>query len=106
MFKKKTKEKTLHSMPSNIFFFVKMIFSVSPLYMYIGEPLDDGLIFPDPSDLEIFMDNASTIFHSVINWVALTAETIVSNPLILIFSIVPYIGLGVSIYARIKRSKK
>ena len=83
-----------------------LIFSVSPLYMYIGEPLDDGLIFPDPSDLEIFMDNASTIFHSVINWVALTAETIVSNPLILIFSIVPYIGLGVSIYARIKRSKK
>lgn len=36
MFKKKEKEKTLHSMPSNIFFFVKMLFSVSPL-LVIGE---------------------------------------------------------------------
>ena len=36
MFKKKEKEKTIHSMPSNIFFFVKMLFSVSPL-LVIGE---------------------------------------------------------------------
>ena len=36
MFKKKEKEKTIHSMPSNIFFFVKLLFSVSPL-LVIGE---------------------------------------------------------------------
>ena len=36
MFKKKVKEKTVHSMVSNIFFFVKMLFSVSPL-LVIGE---------------------------------------------------------------------
>lgn len=36
MFKKKEKEKTVHSMVSNIFFFVKMLFSVSPL-LVIGE---------------------------------------------------------------------
>ena len=36
MFKKKEKEKALHSMPSNIFFFVKLMFSVSPL-LVIGE---------------------------------------------------------------------
>ena len=36
MFKKKAKEKTVHSMVSNIFFFVKMLFSVSPL-LVIGE---------------------------------------------------------------------
>lgn len=36
MFKKNKKEKTVHSMVSNIFFFVKMLFSVSPL-LVIGE---------------------------------------------------------------------
>lgn len=36
MFKKKDTEKTLHSMPSNIFYFVKLMFSVSPL-LVIGE---------------------------------------------------------------------
>lgn len=36
MFKKKAKEKTVHSMVSNIFFFIKMLFSVSPL-LVIGE---------------------------------------------------------------------
>lgn len=36
MFKKQDKEKTVHSMPSNIFFFVRLLFSVSPL-LVIGE---------------------------------------------------------------------
>ena len=83
-----------------------LVLEFTPFYMYLGEPLEDGVIFPPPAPIKDFMDNVSTIFHSVIDWVALTAETIVSNPLILIFSIVPYIGLGVSIYARIKRTKK
>ncbi len=36
MFKKNKKKETNHSMPSNIFFFVKLLFSVSPL-LVIGE---------------------------------------------------------------------
>lgn len=83
-----------------------LIVDFTPFYLYFGEPLEDGFLYPPPAPIKDFMGNVSTIFHNVINWVALTAETIVSNPLILIFSIVPYIGLGVSIYARIKRTKK
>ena len=49
MFKKKAKEKTLHSMPSNIFFFVKMLFSVSPL-LVIGEFMW-GLLMILPNNL-------------------------------------------------------
>lgn len=49
MFKKKEKEKTLHSMPSNIFFFIRLIFSVSPL-LVIGE-LIWGLLMILPNNL-------------------------------------------------------
>ncbi len=36
MFNKKPKDKTVHSMPSNIFFFVRLLFSISPM-LVIGE---------------------------------------------------------------------
>lgn len=49
MFKKKTEAKTLHSMPSNIFFFVRLLFSVSPL-LVIGEFIW-GLLMILPSRL-------------------------------------------------------
>ena len=49
MFKKKEKEKTLHSMPSNIFFFVKLLFSVSPL-LVLGEFMW-GLLMILPNNL-------------------------------------------------------
>lgn len=48
MFKKKEK-KTLHSMPSNIFFFVRLMFSVSPL-LVIGE-LIWGILMILPNNL-------------------------------------------------------
>ncbi len=49
MFKKDKKEKTIHSMPSNIFFFVKMLFSVSPL-LVLGEFMW-GLLMILPNNL-------------------------------------------------------
>lgn len=49
MFKKKNEAKTLHSMPSNIFFFVRLLFSVSPL-LVIGEFIW-GLLMILPSRL-------------------------------------------------------
>ncbi len=49
MFKKNKKDKTIHSMPSNIFFFVKMLFSVSPL-LVIGEFMW-GLLMILPNNL-------------------------------------------------------
>ncbi len=49
MFNKKKKDKTIHSMPSNIFFFVKMLFSVSPL-LVIGEFMW-GLLMILPNNL-------------------------------------------------------
>ena len=49
MFKKKQKEKTLHSMPSNIFFFIKLLFSVSP-FLVLGEFML-GLLMILPNNL-------------------------------------------------------
>lgn len=49
MFKKKDKEKTIHSMPSNIFYFVKLMFSISPL-LVIGE-LFQGVLTTVPNSL-------------------------------------------------------
>lgn len=49
MFKKREKQKALHSMPSNIFFFVKLLFSVSPL-LVIGEFIW-GLLLILPNNL-------------------------------------------------------
>ena len=49
MFKKKDKEKTVHSMPSNIFYFVKLMFSISPL-LVIGE-LFQGVLTTVPNSL-------------------------------------------------------
>ena len=49
MFKKKEKQKTVHSMPSNIFFFVRLLFSVSPL-LVLGEFMW-GLLMILPNNL-------------------------------------------------------
>ena len=49
MFKKKQKEKANHSMPSNIFFFVRLMFSVSPL-LVLGEIMW-GLLMILPNNL-------------------------------------------------------
>ena len=49
MFKKKQNEKTVHSMPSNIFFFIKLLFSVSPL-LVLGEIMW-GLLMILPNNL-------------------------------------------------------
>ncbi len=49
MFKKKQEKKTTHSMVSNIFFFIKLLFSVSPL-LVIGE-LFWGLLMILPNNL-------------------------------------------------------
>ncbi len=49
MFKKKEKEKTIHSMPSNIFFFVRLMFSISP-FLVIGEFMW-GLLMILPNNL-------------------------------------------------------
>ena len=49
MFKKKQKEKTVHSMPSNIFFFIRLLFSVSPL-LVLGEIMW-GLLMILPNNL-------------------------------------------------------
>ncbi|MBQ2848441.1 MAG: ABC transporter ATP-binding protein [Clostridia bacterium] len=49
MFKKKDKEKTAHSMPSNILYFVKLMFSISPM-LVIGE-LFWGVLMILPNNL-------------------------------------------------------
>ncbi len=88
MFKKKEKEKTLHSMPSNIFFFVRLLFSVSPL-LVIGEFVW-GLLMILPSRLISVLgvkyiidvvtegENLERIFYAV----ALIAAILIGSTLI------------------------
>ena len=49
MLKKKNEEKSLHSMPSNIFFFVRLMFSISP-FLVLGEFMW-GLLMILPNNL-------------------------------------------------------
>lgn len=43
------------------------------------------------------------IFTSAIGWAAKVADTIASEPLLLIFVVVPLVGLGVGLFKRLRR---
>ncbi len=89
MFKKNKKKETNHSMPSNIFFFVKLLFSVSPL-LVIGE-FFWGILMILPSrlisvigvkyiiDVVTSGENLNRVFYAVIVIaIVLISSTIIS----------------------------
>lgn len=92
MFKKNEKNKTVYSMPSNIFFFVKLLFSVSPL-LVIGEFIW-GMLMILPSrlisvigvkyiiDVVTEKENLERIFYAV---AIIAAVLIVSTLLSMLF---------------------
>lgn len=47
------------------------------------------------------LTNVTSIFTSAIGWVGTVAETIASEPILLIFCILPLIGLGVGLFRRL-----
>lgn len=47
------------------------------------------------------ISNLTEIFTAVIGYVGTVATTITSNPLLLIFCLIPIIGLGVGLFRRL-----
>lgn len=47
------------------------------------------------------LDSVSTIFSSAIGWAGTVASTISSTPIMLVFCVVPLVGLGIGIFKRL-----
>lgn len=51
--------------------------------------------------MEAILTSVTTIFTSAIGWVGTVATTITSTPLLLIFCVIPLVGLGVGLFRRL-----
>lgn len=51
--------------------------------------------------MEVLLENVGSIFTTAIGWVGTVATTITSNPILLVFAILPLIGLGVGLFKRL-----
>lgn len=47
------------------------------------------------------ISNVSSIFTAAIGWVGQVAETVTSTPILLVFAIIPLVGIGVSLFRRL-----
>lgn len=51
--------------------------------------------------ISTILDNVGDIFTSAIDWVGDVATVITSNPILLLFTIIPLVGLGVGLFKRL-----
>lgn len=51
--------------------------------------------------MEALIGNISTIFSAAIGWVGTVASTVSSTPILLVFCLVPLVGLGVGLFRRL-----
>lgn len=49
------------------------------------------------------LSDVGTLFSSAISWAGDVGTTIVSNPIMLVFCVVPLVGLGIGIFKRLIR---
>lgn len=47
------------------------------------------------------LSSVGDVFNSAIGWVGDVAETITGNPLLLVFTIVPLVGLSIGLFRRL-----
>lgn len=47
------------------------------------------------------ISNVGTLFTAAIDWVGTVGDTIVSNPILLLFCSIPLVGLGVGLFKRL-----
>ena len=47
------------------------------------------------------LKNVGDIFTSAVGWVGDVAETIVAQPILLVFALIPLVGLGVGLFKRL-----
>lgn len=51
--------------------------------------------------MDAVITSVTTVFTAAIGWVGTVASTIASTPLLLIFCIIPLVGLGVGLFKRL-----
>lgn len=51
--------------------------------------------------LDVLISNVGIIFEEAISWVGNVATTIGENPLLLLFTLIPLVGLGVGMFKRL-----
>lgn len=53
------------------------------------------------SSVSSFIANAGEIFTTAVGWVGTVASTITSNPILLTFTALPLVGLGIGLFKRL-----
>ena len=53
--------------------------------------------------MEALISSVSTIFTAAIDWAATVGNTVVSTPILLMFVVLPLVGLGIGIFKRLLR---
>ncbi len=51
--------------------------------------------------MEAILSAVSSVFTSAIDWVGTVASTVTSTPILLVFAIIPLVGLGVGLFKRL-----
>ncbi|MBQ8669461.1 hypothetical protein IJ472_06750 [bacterium] len=51
--------------------------------------------------ISTILDSVGDIFTAAIGWVGNVATTIVENPILLVFTVIPLVGLGVGLFRRL-----
>ena len=53
------------------------------------------------STVSSFIGDAGAIFQTAVGWVGTVAQTITSNPILLTFTALPLVGLGIGLFKRL-----
>ena len=56
---------------------------------------------PIPGSVEAIVADTGSVVTSAVGWVGTVAQTIVNNPLLLVFCILGLVGLGVGLFGRL-----
>lgn len=51
--------------------------------------------------MDAIISSVTTVFTAAIGWVGTVADTIVAEPLLMIFAVLPLVGLGVGLFKRL-----
>lgn len=51
--------------------------------------------------MQALLDNAGEIFTAAIGWVGTVGSTIVAQPILTLFCVLPLVGLGVGLFKRL-----
>lgn len=65
-------------------------------------PVEITVTWPQPSALDVIIDSINALFLAGLGWVNTIAQTVFASPLLLMFTVLPLVGLGVGIFYRLK----